>query len=289
MVESIVRPRRSVLYLPASNARAIEKARGLDCDCVILDLEDAVAPDAKPAARAAAVAAIAAGGWGHRELVVRINGFGTPWMHDDFAAVAAARPDAVQVPKIDYADQANEAVRLANGLPVWAMIESPRAVLTAEHIAAVPGVTCIVAGLADLAKDLGAHPGQQRQELSYAIQKILLSARASGRIALDGVTADIRDSAGHALACQQGAAMGYDGKTLVHPDQIAAANAAFAPDDEAIAYAEGLLAAHEAAAADGRGVTTFKGKMVEVLHVVEAKRLLAYAGALAKRAGDYSL
>ncbi len=289
MVESPVRPRRSVLYLPASNARAIEKARGLDCDCVILDLEDAVAPDAKPDARAAAVAAIQAGGWGHRELIVRINGFGTPWMLDDFAAVLAARPDAVQVPKIDVADQAAEAVRLAGGLPVWAMVESPRAVLAAEHIAAVPGVTCIVAGLADLAKDLGARPGPERQELSYAIQKILLSARASGRIALDGVTADIRDSAGHAFACQQGASMGYDGKTLVHPDQIAAANAAYAPDDEAIAHAEGLVAAHEAAAAEGRGVTTFKGKMVEVLHVAEAKRLLAFAGALAKRAGDYSL
>lgn len=289
MVESSVRPRRSVLYLPASNARAIEKARGLDCDCVILDLEDAVAPDAKPDARAAAITAIQAGGWGHRELIVRINGFGTPWMFDDFAAVIAARPDAVQVPKIDTPDQAAEAVRLAGGLPVWAMVESPRAVLSAEHIAAVPGVTCIVAGLADLAKDLGARPGPERHELSYAIQKILLSARASGRIALDGVTADIRDSAGHAVACQQGASMGYDGKTLVHPDQIAAANAAYAPDDEAIAHAEGLVAAHEAAAAEGRGVTTFKGKMVEVLHVAEAKRLLAFAGALAKRAGDYSL
>ena len=289
MVESSVRPRRSVLYLPASNARAIEKARGLDCDCVILDLEDAVAPDAKPDARASAVAAIRAGGWGHRELIVRINGFGTPWMLDDFAAITAAKPDAVQVPKIDSVEQATEAVRLAAGLPVWAMIESPRAVLTAEHIVAVDGVSCVVSGLADLAKDLGATPGADRFELTYAIQKILLAARASGRVALDGVTADIRDTAGHALACRQGAAMGYDGKTLVHPDQIAAANAAFAPDAEAIAYAHGLVAAHEAAAADGRGVTTFKGKMVEVLHVAEAKRLLTFAGALAKRVGDYSL
>lgn len=284
MVDSIVRPRRSVLYLPASNARAIEKARGLDCDCVILDLEDAVAPDAKPDARDAAVAAILAGGWGHRELIVRINGFGTPWMPDDFAAIVAAKPDAVQVPKIDTVEQAADAVRMAAGLPVWAMIESPRAVLTAEHIVAVDGVTCVVSGLADLAKDLGARPGADRHELSYAIQKILLAARASGRIALDGVTADIGDTAGHALACQQGAAMGYDGKTLVHPAQIAAANAAFAPDEAAIAYAHGLVAAHEAAVADGKGVTMFKGRMVEVLHVAEAKRLLVFAGTLAKRA-----
>ncbi len=289
MSQSTVRPRRSVLYLPASNARALEKARGLDCDAVILDLEDAVAPGAKPEARAAVVAAIAAGGWGHRELIVRINGFGTPWMAEDFAAVVAAGPDAVQVPKIDTAEQAAEAVRMAAGLPVWAMIESPRAVLTAEHIAAVEGVTCVVSGLADLAKDLGARPGADRFEIAYAIQKILMAARATGRIALDGVTADIRDAAGHELACRQGAAMGYDGKTLVHPDQIAAANAAFAPDAAAIAYAEGLVAAHEAAVAEGKGVTTFAGKMVEVLHVAEAKKILAFATALAKRVGDYSL
>lgn len=283
MTDTTVRPRRSVLYLPAANARAIEKARGLDCDAVILDLEDAVAPDLKDAAREAAVAAIAAGGWGHRELIVRVNGFGTPWMQADFSAIAAAKPDAIQVPKIDTPGQAAEAVALALGLPVWAMIESPKAILAAGPIAAVEGVAAIVAGLADLAKDLGAKPGPERFEIAYAIQAILVAARAHGRLALDGVTADIRDAEGHALACAQGAAMGYDGKTLVHPDQIAAANAAFAPTVDQLADAEGLLAAHAAAKAEGRGVTTFKGKMVEVLHVAEAKKMLAFAELLAAR------
>ncbi|MCA3255359.1 MAG: CoA ester lyase [Alphaproteobacteria bacterium] len=282
-MSDLSRPRRSALYLPASNARAVEKAKTLDCDVVILDLEDAVAPDMKVEARAAAVAAVESRSFGHRELIVRINGFGTPWMDDDMAAIVAAKPDGVQVPKIDTPQQAAEAVRMARDLPLWAMIESPRAVLAAGDIAGVEGVFSIVGGLADLAKDLKATPGPDRTELLYAIQAILVAARAHGRIALDGVHTDIHDLDGLARAAAQGAAMGYDGKTVVHPSHIEAANRAFSPSPQAIEDARGLLAAHEAAKAEGRGVTTFKGKMVEVLHVAEAKRMLAFADAIAAR------
>lgn len=277
------RPRRSVLYMPASNPRAIEKARGLDCDAVILDLEDAVAPDAKPAARAAAVAAIGAGGFGHREVAIRVNGFGTDWMGDDFAEAVAARPDAIVVPKVDSEAQAREAVRLAGGIPVWAMIESPRAVLDCDRIAAVEGVAALIAGMADFAKEVGARPGAERLELMYALQRMLIAARAVGIAALDGVHADIQDLDGLAIACRQGAAMGFDGKTLVHPNQIEPANRAFSPDPAAIDDARGLIAAHEAAQAEGRGVTTYRGRMIEVLHVAAARRLLAFADAIAAR------
>ncbi len=277
------RPRRSVLYMPASNPRAVEKARGLDCDSVILDLEDAVAPDAKGAARAAAVEALGSGGFGHREMALRVNGFGTEWMAEDFAAAVAARPDAIVVPKVDSEAQAREAVRLAAGIPVWAMIESPRAVLDCDRIATVEGVAALVAGMADFAKDIGATPGADRFELMYALQRMLIAARAAGILALDGVHADIQDLDGLETACRQGAAMGFDGKTLVHPNQIEPANRAFSPSAAAIDDARGLIAAHEAAKAEGRGVTTFKGKMVEVLHVATARRLLAFADAIGAR------
>lgn len=277
------RLRRSVLYMPASNARAIEKARTLDCDAVILDLEDAVAPDVKESARTAVLDALAAGGFGHRELAVRVNGLGTRWAADDFAAVAAARPDAIVVPKVDTAEQATEAVRLAGGAPVWAMIESPRAVLDADKIASVEGVTALVAGMADFAKEIGARPGVDRLELLYALQRLLIAARAAGIVALDGVHADIQDLDGLEVACRQGAAMGFDGKTLVHPNQIEPANRAFSPDRETVEEARGLIAAHEAARAQGKGVTTYKGRMVEVLHVETARRVLAFADAIRVR------
>jgi citrate lyase beta subunit len=269
--------------MPASNPRAIEKARSLDCDAVILDLEDAVAPEAKRAARDAAVEAVRAGGFGHRELAIRVNGFGTEWMADDFAAAVAARPDAIVVPKVDAEAQAAEAVRLAFGIPVWAMIESPRALLACDRIAAVEGVAALVAGMADFAKDIGARPGRDRLELMYALQRMLVAARAAGILALDGVHADIADIEALEIACRQGAAMGFDGKTLVHPSQIEPANRAFSPSPEAIEEARGLIAAHEAAKAEGRGVTTYKGRMVEVLHVAAARRLLAFVDALAGR------
>lgn len=278
-----LRPRRSALYMPASNPRAVAKARSLPCDAVILDLEDAVAPDMKGAARDAVLTELKAGGFAHREVTVRVNGFGTPWMADDFAAVAAAKPAAIVVPKVDSVDQAAEAVRLAGGVPVWAMIESPRAVLDADRIAAVSGVTALVAGMADFAKDIGARPGADRLELLYALQRILIAARAAGIVALDGVHADIGDLDGLEIACRQGAAMGFDGKTLVHPNQIEPANRAFSPTSAAIDEARGLIAAHEAARAEGKGVTTYQGRMVEALHVEAARRLLAFAEAIQGR------
>jgi citrate lyase subunit beta/citryl-CoA lyase len=278
-----LRPRRSALYMPGSNPRAVAKARSLPCDVVILDLEDAVAPDMKEAARGAVLAELKAGGFGNREVTVRVNGFGTPWMADDFASVAAAKPDAIVVPKVDCVGHAAEAVRLASGVPVWAMIESPRAVLDADRIAAVAGVTALVAGMADFAKDIGARPGADRLELLYALQRILIAARAAGIVALDGVHADIGDLEGLEIACRHGAAMGFDGKTLVHPNQIEPANRAFSPDPGAIDEARGLIAAHEAARVEGKGVTTYQGRMVEALHVEAARRLLAFAEAIQGR------
>lgn len=280
---TLLRPRRSALYMPGTNPRAVAKARSLPCDAVILDLEDAVAPDMKDAARGAVLAEMKAGGFGDREVTVRVNGFGTPWMAEDFAAVAAAKPDAIVVPKVDSVDQAAEAVRLAAGVPVWAMIECPRAVLDADKIAAVAGVTGLVAGMADFAKDIGARPGADRLELLYALQRILIAARAAGIVALDGVHADIGDLDGLEVACRQGAAMGFDGKTLIHPNQIEPANRAFSPDPAAIYEARGLIAAHEAARAEGKGVTTYNGRMVEALHVEGARRLLAFAEAIQGR------
>ena len=279
------RPRRSVLYLPASRAGAIAKARTLACDAVILDLEDAVAPDAKDGARASAVAAAAAGGWGPRELLLRVNGLDTRWSEADFAAVrdAAGVPrgagfDGVVVPKVDSAADAARAVAAAGGVAVWAMIETPRAVIEAAAIAATPGVTALVAGMADLAKDLRVRPDAARTPLLYSLSAIIVAARAAGILAFDGVHTAIHDAEGFAAEARQGRMLGFDGKTLVHPLQVDAANAIFSPSNDEIAAARGLLAAWDAAVAAGKGITTFEGKMVEVVHVAEAKRLLALAG-----------
>lgn len=275
------RPRRSILYLPAANARAIEKARDLDCDCVILDLEDAVAPDAKPAAREAAKAALLAGGWGRREVAVRVNGLDTIWCADDFAAAVAAGADAIVVPKVDSAADASEAVRRAAGTAVWSMIETPRGVQAVDAIAAVDGIEALLVGAADLEKDLRCRVGPDRNEIAYALQRIVMAARASARLAFDGVHTDINDPAGFEMVCKQGLMLGFDGKTLIHPSQIAAANRIFSPTDDDIAYALRIIAAFEAARAEGRGVATLGNKMVEVLHVEQARRTLAIAAAAA--------
>lgn len=274
-------PRRSVLYLPAANARAIEKARGLAADAVILDLEDAVAPDSKDAARDAAVAAIAAGGWGRREMLVRVNSLATSWSEADFAAVAASGADGVVVPKVDGPEDAAKAVALAGGKPVWAMIETPRAVLLAEAVATTPGVAALVAGFADLAKDLRAKPGPDRLPLIVSASRILLAARMAGIPAFDGVYTDIRDPAGLEAEARQGLELGFDGKTCIHPDQIEAVNRIFSPSEAEVEDARGLIAAHEAAMTEGKGVATFKGKLVEVLHVAEARRTLSVSEAIA--------
>ena len=271
------RPRRSVLYLPASRDSAVAKARTLDCDCVILDLEDAVAPDQKAEARAKAVAAVQAGDWGHREVLIRVNGIHTEWAAADFAAARTAGVAAVVVPKVDSAAEAAEAVRLAEGTRVWAMIETPRAVIEVAAIAATPGVTALVAGFADLSKDLGLRPDAARTPLHYSMSAIVIAARAAGILAFDGVFTDIRDKARLRAEAQQARMFGFDGKTLIHPSQVDVVNAVFAPSTKETEAARGLLAAYDAAVAEGKGVTTFEGKLVEVLHAAAAKQLLATA------------
>ncbi len=270
-----LRPRRSVLYLPANRESAVAKARTLATDCVILDLEDAVAPDAKDAARAAAVAAAQAGGWGGRELLLRVNSLATPWSVDDFAAARRGGFDGVVVPKVDSAAEAAAAVAAAGGVPVWAMIETPRAVIEAPAIAATPGVVALVAGMADLAKDLRTKPDLARTPLLYSLSAIVVAARAAGVLAFDGVFTAIHDADGFEAEARQGLMLGFDGKTLVHPSQVDPCNTVFSPSPGEIAEARGLLAAWDAAVAEGKGITTFNGKMVEVLHVAEAKRVLA--------------
>jgi citrate lyase beta subunit len=275
-----LRPRRSVLYLPANRESAVAKARTLPADCIILDLEDAVQPDAKDAARAAAVAAAQAGGWGSRELLLRVNGVATAWSAADFAAARSGGFAAIVVPKVDSADEARAAVALAGGIPVWAMIETPRGVLDAPAIAAVPGVVALLAGMADLAKDLRARPDAARTPLLYALSAIVLAARAAGKMAFDGVYTDIHDAAGFEAEAKQGLMLGFDGKTLIHPSQVAPCNAAFSPSQAEVDDAAALIAAYQDGLARGAGVTTFKGKLVEVIHVIEAQRVLALAAIL---------
>jgi citrate lyase beta subunit len=275
-----LRPRRSVLYLPANRDSAVAKARTLPADCIILDLEDAVQPEAKEAARGTAVAAAQAGGWGSRQLMLRVNGLGTPWSKADFAAAQGAGFAALVVPKVDSADEARAAVAAAGGIPVWAMIETPRGVIDAPAIAAVPGVVALLAGMADLAKDLRARPDAARTPLLYALSAIVLAARAAGKMAFDGVYTDVGNAAGFEAEARHGLMLGFDGKTLIHPSQVVPCNAVFSPSDAEIDDARALIAAYEDGLAKGAGVTTFKGKLVEVIHVIEAQRVLELAAIL---------
>ncbi|RLP09623.1 HpcH/HpaI aldolase/citrate lyase family protein [Propionibacterium australiense] len=275
------RPRRSVLYMPASNARALAKARTIDCDAVILDLEDAVAPDAKPGARAAACEAVRSGQYGHRELVVRVNAPGTSWHEEDLAAVCAAGPDAIAVPKVDSAGQvrslvaAMEALGAPEGTALWAMIETPRAVLDADEIlGASDRLEVAVLGTNDLVNELRAAWVPGRAPLAHALQAVVCAARANGKIVLDGVYNDVRDEQGFEAECRQGLELGFDGKTLIHPGQVAIANDVWAPDEAAVAEARELIAVFDEALAAGSGVVTFGGRMVENLHVAAARRIL---------------
>ena len=283
------RPRRSVLYMPASNERALEKARSIPCDGLILDLEDAVAPDGKPAAREAACAAAASGGYGRREVTIRVNGSGTPWHDDDMSAACDAGPDAIVVPKVGSADQVRALVDTMEraGAPdrtsLWAMVETPAAMLHCEAIAAASErLTVLVMGTNDLAKELYAEHMPGRQPLLVGLGLCLLAARATGTAILDGVFNDVRDHEGFAAECRQGRELGFDGKTLIHPDQVEGANTAFSPSKEAVADARGILQAWE----DGRGagVVTYRGRMVESLHVDTARRTLALHEAIASLA-----
>jgi citrate lyase subunit beta/citryl-CoA lyase len=286
-----VRPRRSALYMPGANTRALEKARALAADVLIFDLEDAVAPDAKEAARGNVVAAAGSRGYGKREIVIRSNGLGTPWGREDVIAIAASGADAVLVPKLESAVDVTAVVELLDeaGAPpsmaVWGMMETPRGVLHAEEIAqASPRLACFVMGTNDLVKDLRASHTPSRLPVLVALGTALLAARASNLAILDGVYNDIQDAAGFRAACVQGLEMGFDGKTLIHPGQVEPCNDVFAPGAADLAAAQRIVAAFEAARAAGRGVVTVDGRMIENLHVEQAQRQLALARAIAELA-----
>ena len=278
------RARRSVLYMPSSNERALEKARSLPCDGLILDLEDAVAPDAKPAAREAACAAATSGEYGRRTLTIRVNGMDTRWHDDDLAAASAAGPNAVVVPKVGSADEVRALVAAMEkaGAPehtkLWAMIETPQAVFNARDIAAASDrLAVLVMGTNDLVKELYAEHVPGRAPLLASLSLAVLAARAAGVAILDGVYNDVKDTDGFLAECRQGREMGFDGKTLIHPGQVEGANGAFAPSEQAVSDARGIL---EAWRARDSGVVTYNGRMVENLHVESAERTLSIHGAI---------
>jgi citrate lyase subunit beta / citryl-CoA lyase len=288
------RPRRSALYMPASNERALEKAKSIPCDVLILDLEDAVAPDAKPAARDAACAAAASGEYGRREVTIRVNGADTEWHADDLAAACAAGPHGIVVPKVDSADAVRALVyaMAKHGAPehtqLWVMVETPRAMLHAEEIAgASERLTVLVMGTNDLAKELypsgdpGHVPG--RAPLLTGLSLALLAARATGKAILDGVFNDVRDTEGFLAECRQGRELGFDGKTLIHPGQVEGANETFAPSAQAVEDSRGIVQAWEEGR--GSGVVTYQGRMVEALHVDGARRTLAIDEAIRSMGG----
>jgi citrate lyase subunit beta/citryl-CoA lyase len=272
--------------MPAANERALEKAKTLDADSVIFDLEDAVAPDSKESARLAACAAASSGEYGSRELTIRCNGLETPWGADDLAAVAVSNAAAVVVPKVSsvaYLDQV--AQRLADaGAPssmtVWAMIETPTAIFDARAIAAHPSVSVLVMGTNDLARELRAPLASGRAALLAHLATAVLAAREAGKVILDGVYNDVQDLQGFENECRQGVEFGFDGKTLIHPGQVDIANRVWAPSPEEIELARRTIAAFDAAVAEGRGVATLDGRMIENLHVVNAQRTLVTADAI---------
>jgi citrate lyase subunit beta/citryl-CoA lyase len=282
-----LRPRRSVLYMPGANARALEKAESLPADALILDLEDAVAPDAKDEARQRVCDAATSGRYGRREVTIRINAPSTPWHDDDLRAVAGAGPAAVVVPKVDSPatvhaiEKGLESAGAPERTAIWAMLETPRAILQAGEIcAASDRLTVVVMGTNDLAKELLAEHVPGRQPLLGGLGLCLLAARAHGKVILDGVYNDIRDADGFEAECRQGRQLGFDGKTLIHPGQLEAANRVFAPTDDEIDGARRVIAAFEEAKAEGRGVVTVDGRMIENLHVEQAQRTLALAAAI---------
>ena len=288
---TIARPRRSVLYMPGSNPRALEKARTLAADGLILDLEDAVAPDAKEEARKQVVDAVKAGGYGARELQIRVNSLATPWGQADVAAAASSGAHAVLIPKVESADTVRqvEAIMVANGAPadmaIWCMMETPRGMLRAEEIAgSTPRMGGFVMGTSDLAKDLHCAHTRDRLPMITSLGLCLLAARAYGLAALDGVYLDLNDDAGFEAACQQGLELGFDGKTLIHPKTIDTANRIFAPAEKEIEWSKKIIAAHAEASAAGKGVVVVDGKLVENLHVENARRIVALSDQIAAMA-----
>ena len=284
---SAARPRRSVLYLPGSNARAMEKAKSLPADAVILDLEDSVAPEAKVPARILAAEAVRLGGFGPRELVIRTNGLDTPWGAEDLAVVAKAGPDAVLVPKVSApADLAAYRRALGPATPLWAMIETCAGGVRAwtpwaRPASASEAVDCWVIGTNDLIKEMHCRPGADRAPLIPALAMSVMAARAQGIAILDGVYNDIPDLDGLARECAQGADLGFDGKSLIHPTHLEVANRAFSPEADAVAWARTVVVAFDLPENSGKGVLKVEGRMVERLHLAQARRLIAVAEAIA--------
>lgn len=288
---SQIRPRRSVLYMPGSNARALEKARTLPADALILDLEDAVAPDAKELARTQVCDAVKAGGFGNREVVIRINGLDTPWGEADLVAAAAAAPDAILVPKVSSAEMLEVVGRklAAAGCPettrVWAMIETPLAILNIQQIAAsalnpLTRLTCFIMGTNDLAKETRCRFVPGRAPMMAWLSLSVAAARAYGIAVVDGVYNALKDMDGYRTEVEQGRDMGMDGKTLIHPDQIALANELFAPSDAEVTQARDIIAAFALPENAGKGAISLNGRMVELLHAEIAKRLVALDDAI---------
>ena len=288
MTASSAQPRRSVLYMPASNAKAVEKVRSLACDAVILDLEDAVAPDAKETARTMAVEAVFAGGFGSKELIIRVNGLDTPWGAADVAQAVKARPNAILVPKVNsasdviqYQQQIGDA-----GIDLWVMIETTPALFSLGDIAAAAIQTrlaCFVMGTNDLAKETGARLVPGREPMIGALGLAVAAAKSQGLCALDGVYNDLDDDDGFSRECVQGRNFGFDGKTLIHPRQIERCNTTFSPSDAEIAFARAVVAAFAADENADRGVVRVEGKMAERLHLAQSERLLAVADAIGRR------
>ncbi|MBK7540586.1 MAG: CoA ester lyase [Candidatus Competibacteraceae bacterium] len=281
------RPRRSVLYMPGSNARALEKARSLPADGLILDLEDAVAPDAKEIARKQVCEAVAAGGFGMRELIIRVNALSTKWGYEDIAAASKSGADALLLPKVESADAIRhmEAIMRANGAPesmtIWAMMETPRSVLESQRIAeSTPRMECLVMGTSDLAKELDCTHTHERLPFMTSLGLCLLAARAAGLAILDGVYLDLNDESGFEFACKQGSELGFDGKTLIHPKQVGPCNKVFTPRPEDVAWSRKIIDAHAQAAARGEGVVVVDGKLIENLHVESARRVVSMADAI---------
>lgn len=277
--------------MPGANERALEKAKTIDADALILDLEDSVAPDSKLQGRENVVAAVRSGEYGHRELAIRVNSIGTEWHDEDIKAAAEAGPDAILVPKVESAEQVHQLVAAieAGGAPahtqLWAMIETPRALLNAEEIAAAHDrLTVIVMGTNDIVNETyGLHVSGRNPVVLTSLSWTLLAVRAAGKVIIDGVYNDVKNEEGFAAEARQGREMGFDGKTLIHPSQVEPCNEAFSPSEADIERARGLISTFEDAKAAGQGVVTFNNKMVEELHVRDAKRILAFSEALAAR------
>ena len=282
-----MRPRRSVLYMPSANERALEKAKSIPADAIIFDLEDAVAPDAKEAARPKAVAAAGSGEYGVRELTIRCNGLDTEWGAADVAAAATSGATAIVIPKVASVaslDQVSELLDRSGApaeMAIWAMVETPTAIFDVRAIAAHPRVDVLVMGTNDLARELRAGLLPGRHPLVPHLAVALLAAREAGKVILDGVYNDVRDDDGFRAECVQGAEMGFDGKTLIHPGQVDIANDVWAPSEAEVDHARRVIEAFDEAVANGRGVVALDGKMIENLHVANARRLLVTADAIA--------